>query len=446
MQIIILSGGSGKRLWPLSNDTRSKQFLKLLSAPDGTKESMIQRVVRQFKESRIHASVTVAATMPQRDIIINQLQDDVAVVVEPERRNTFPAVALASAYLSCECRCPDDEVVVVIPCDFYTEGAYFDTVEQMADVIQAGQADLALMGIRPTYPSAKYGYVVPECGHSGEAVTMVSRFVEKPDVPTAERLIADGAYWNGGVFAFRLGYLMAIVNRYVGNGNYEEIRARFKDFPENSFDCEVVEQEKSMAVVPFPGEWKDLGTWLTLTDELHGHAIGNVILEGSSENTHVINELEQPIMCIGTRDLIVAASCDGILVTEKSKSERIKEFADILECRPMFEERRWGEYRVINMTESADGFRTLTKQLKIHEGKCISYQLHHHRDEVWTLTEGEGLLAVDGEVRKVSRGDTVVIKKEHKHAIKALKELSIIEVQFGDMLVEEDIERFEWTW
>ena len=165
MQIIILSGGSGKRLWPLSNDTRSKQFLKLLSAPDGTKESMIQRVVRQFKESRIHASVTVAATMPQRDIIINQLQDDVAVVVEPERRNTFPAVALASAYLSCECRCPDDEVVVVIPCDFYTEGAYFDTVEQMADVIQAGQADLALMGIRPTYPSAKYGYVVPPCGH-----------------------------------------------------------------------------------------------------------------------------------------------------------------------------------------------------------------------------------------------------------------------------------------
>lgn len=446
MQIVILSGGSGKRLWPLSNDTRSKQFLKLLSASDGTKESMIQRVVRQFRESRIDAPVTVVATMPQRDIIMNQLQDEVTVVVEPERRNTFPAVALASVFLSLERRCPGDEVVVVIPCDFYTEDAYFDTVEQMAEAIRAGRADLALMGIRPTYPSAKYGYVVPGHQEPSDSVALVSRFVEKPDVPAAERLIADGAYWNGGVFAFRVGYLMKILSRYVSGNSYEEVRAQFRKLPENSFDCEVVEQACSAVVVPFRGAWKDLGTWLTLTDELHGDAVGNVILDGTSENTHVINELEQPVMCIGTRDLIVAASCDGILVTEKRKSERIKEFADILERRPMFEERRWGEYRVLNMTESADGFKTLTKELKINEGKSISYQLHHHRDEVWTLTEGEGLLAIDGVVERIGRGETVVIKKEHKHAIKALKDLSIIEVQYGDMLVEEDIERFEWTW
>ena len=377
MQIILLSGGSGKRLWPLSNDTRSKQFIKLLTAPDNSKESMVQRVVRQLREAGICDSITVATSQSQRDVIINQLGDGIPVVTEPERRDTFPAIALASSYLACERKCPADEVVIVMPCDPYTEAGYFETIRSMADAVKNDAAELVLMGIRPTYPSAKYGYVVPMSGNNESGIYRVSRFTEKPDVPTAGRLISEGAFWNGGVFAFR----------YIKADTFAEIRSRYGEFLKISFDYEVAEKAQSVAVIPFAGEWKDLGTWNTLIDELSGHTIGNVVMDDESENTHVINELELPIMCIGAQNLVIAASNDGILISDKSKSENIKTYANRLQRRPMFEERRWGEYKVIDTAEFSDGYKSLTKQLKIKSGKCISYQLHRHRDEVWMFEE-----------------------------------------------------------
>lgn len=446
MQIILLSGGSGKRLWPLSNNTRSKQFLKLLTAPDGTKESMVGRVMRQLDESGIEGSVTVATSLSQRDVVINQLGDRISVVTEPERRDTFPAIALATAYLRSEKRCPDDEVVVVMPCDPYTEAGYFEAIRQMADAVRRDAAELVLMGIRPTYASSKYGYVVPVQHGTERELCAVSRFTEKPSVPEAERLISEGAFWNGGVFAFRLGYLNRIVACYVADATFTELRARYGELPKISFDYEVAEKAQSVAVVPFDGAWKDLGTWNTLTDELPERTVGNVIMDESSENTHVINELELPVMCIGTRDLVVAASCDGILVSEKSRSEYIKQYADRLQRRPMFEERRWGEYKVVDTIEFADGHKALTKQLMIRAGKHISYQVHRHRDEVWTFIDGEGQLVLDGVTTRIGRGETVCIRKGVKHAVKAISDLRFIEVQSGDLLIEEDIERFEWEW
>ena len=423
MQIILLSGGSGKRLWPLSNNTRSKQFIKLLTAPDGSKESMVQRVVRQLREAGICDPITVATSRSQRDVIINQLGDGIPVVTEPERRDTFPAIALASSYLACERKCPADETVIVMPCDPYTEAGYFETIRRMADAVKNDAAELVLMGIRPTYPSAKYGYVVPMPDNDESGIYRVSRFTEKPDVPTAGRLISEGAFWNGGVFAFRLGYMTDVPCAEV--------------FP-------LSEKAQSVAVVPFAGEWKDLGTWNTLTDGLSEHTIGNVVMDDESGNTHVINELELPIMCIGARNLVIAASNDGILISDKGKSENIKTYADRLQRRPMFEERRWGEYKVVDTAEFPDGYKSLTKQLKIKSGKCISYQVHRHRDEVWTFIDGEGELVLDGVMSVVGRGDTVIINKGVKHAIKAISDLTFIEVQSGDLLVEEDIERFDW--
>lgn len=411
MKIILLSGGSGKRLWPLSNGTRSKQFIKLLPSPGGSRESMVQRVVRQLKECGLDGTITVATSASQRDVIINQLGDGIPVVTEPERRDTFPAIALACSYLAYEEQCPAEEIVVVMPCDPYTEQGYFETVRHMADAVGNDTAELVLMGIRPTYPSSKYGYVVPSASDKEAVIYKVSRFTEKPDVPAAERLISEGAFWNGGVFAFRLGYMTDIVSRYVNAGTFAEIRSRYVEFPKISFDYEVAEKAESVAVIPFAGEWKDLGTWNTLTDELKEHAIGNVILDRESENTHVVNELDLPVMCIGARNLVIAASCDGILVSEKSKSEHIKTYADRLQCRPMYEERRWGEYKVIDTVSLSDGHKTLTKQVRIKSGKDIGYQVHHHRDEVWTFIDGDGMLALDGKVTKIGRGDTVCIRK-----------------------------------
>ena len=450
MQLVLLSGGSGKRLWPLSNNARSKQFLPLLEKEYGTMESMVQRVVRQARLANLTHEITLATNASQLDIIINQLGETVNIVTEPERRDTFPAIALAASYLKLAKQCSDDEVVVIMPCDPYTELGYFETIGKMVECVKADVADLVLMGIQPTYPSEKYGYIVPE-NNSSDSCNLrlykkVSRFTEKPSVAKAEELLKENAYWNGGVFAFRLSYMMNIVRKYITSDSFEDTRARYSEFPKISFDYEVAEKAESVAVVPFSGEWKDLGTWNTLTDELHKPVIGNAVMGTHCENTHVINELQNPIYVDGLKDVVVAACPDGILVCSKQHSEEIKTSVDNLTPRPMYEERRWGTYRVLDDSYYADGRHSLTKSIKLKAGKNISYQIHHHRSEVWTFVEGEGIFVLDGEERSVKAGDTVIIPVEHWHAIKALTELTFIEVQSGNPLIEEDIERTEWDW
>lgn len=449
MQLILLSGGSGKRLWPLSNNARSKQFLPLLQREDGQYESMVQRVVRQARQANLTTHITLATNASQLDIITNQLGDQVSVVTEPERRDTFPAIALAASYLSLTKNCLDDEVVVIMPCDPYTEIGYFETIARMVECVQHDVAELVLMGITPTYPSEKYGYVVPKEAVRDEQRVMslpVAFFTEKPTVAVAEDLLKQGALWNGGVFAFRLGYMMNIVRKYITSESFEYIRARYSEFPKISFDYEVAERAQSVAVVPLTGQWKDLGTWNTLTDELRQPVLGNAVMGTHCENTHVINELQNPIFVDGLKNVVVAACPDGILVCGKEHAENIKKAVENLNSRPMYEERRWGTYRVLDDTTYADGNHSLTKSITLKPGKNISYQIHHHRAETWTFVQGEGIFVLDGEELHVKAGDTVHIPVEHYHAIKALTELTFIEVQCGNPLIEEDIERFEYYW
>ena len=446
MKIILLSGGSGKRLWPLSNDARSKQFLRLLTSPSGQPESMIQRVVRQIKEADLTHDIVVATGITQKDSIENQLGGDLSVVTEPCRRDTFPAIALACSFLASE-GCDPNEPVIVMPCDSYTQRGYFKAIAKMAKGVETGAADLVLMGIAPTYPSAKYGYIIPAdtCNEGCEDVCRVKRFTEKPDVATAEKLIAEGGMWNGGVFAFRLGYLTAITEKYMPGIGFKELRDRYQEMPKISFDYEVVEKADSIGVVRYDGEWKDLGTWNTLTDELPQLCYGNVHTDECSK-TYVINELELPIVCIGARDMVVAASPDGILVSDRSCSENIKSIVDSIGKRPMYEERRWGEYKVIDYMEFPDGFCSLTKQLTLKPSCNISYQRHFCREEVWTFVDGEGIFVLEDEKRTVKRGDTVVIPVGKRHALRAITPLTFIEVQTGSNLTEEDIERFPYDW
>ena len=449
MKIILLSGGSGQRLWPLSNGTQAKQFLRLLKSPEGEKESMVQRVVRQIKEAGLLESITVATSMSQADMIANQLGEyGVDIVTEPARRDTFPAIALASAYLQKEKHCRPDEIVVVMPCDPYTESGYFHTIAKMVKAVESNAADLVLMGITPTSPSSKFGYIVPQAGDASAEVQLVNRFVEKPERALAEQLLAEGALWNGGVFAFRLGYITQILEKYVNAPSFTEVRARYQEFPKISFDYEVAERASSVAVVSFTGQWKDLGTWNALTEELPSQTIGNVVLDEQAVNTHVVNELDLPLICVGTRDLVIATSNDGILVADKDHSEDLKKHLAKLgtDSRPMYEERRWGEYKVIDHIEFADGQKVLTKRLCIRAGKNISYQVHHHREEVWTIINGTGQLVLNGEQRNVKPGDVIHIRREQFHAIRAITDLYIIEVQSGDRLTEDDITRYPYTW
>lgn len=440
MQLILLSGGSGKRLWPLSNDTRSKQFLRLLKSPDGGLESMIQRVVRQIMESGLSASITFATSAVQSDSIINQLGEDHDIVTEPERRDTFPAIALASGYLSMEKGCGDDEVVVVMPCDVYTDSGYFETISRMTKAVESGAGDIVLMGIRPDCPSEKFGYIISD--GVGD-VMHVARFTEKPDHDKAVELLEHGAMWNGGVFAFRLGYMRRLVEKYVKASDFNALRGRYGELPKISFDYEVVEKAENVAVVPFAGKWKDLGTWNALTEELSDSHLGNVLMGEHNENTNVINELGLPLVCDGLKDVVVAASPDGILVCSKDRSEHIKDYVGELASRPMYGERSWGTYRILDCQTYPDGTESLTRTLTVKAGRGISYQPHNNKSVVWTIVDGEGEFVLDGERKTVREGDVLNIPVEHGYGLSATASgLTLIEIQIGNPL-EDDIEMLE---
>ncbi len=441
MKIILLSGGSGKRLWPLSNDARSKQFLRLLTGPDGEPESMIQRVVRQIRSARLTDDIVVATGVSQYDSIENQLGNTLSVVTEPCRRDTFPAIVLACSYLASKSS-DMDEPVIVMPCDSYTEDSYFSVIAKMAEAVRQGIADLVLMGIEPTYPSAKYGYIVPDNGLHTDGAKPVKRFTEKPDVATAQKLICEEGMWNGGVFAFRLGYLMQIANRMMPETDFTLLRKYYHNLPKISFDYEVVEKAKSVAVIKYAGKWKDLGTWNTLTDELDRKHHGNVVAE-ECDSSYIINELEIPVVAIGAEDLVIAASPDGILVSERGKSENLKHLVDGLGKRPMYDERRWGEYKVVDYLELPNGTAALTKQLRFRAGGESSYHRHLHRTETWTFVSGEGEVVIEGKIQPIKAGDVLTIPLGCYHSIRAITPLSFIEVQQGTHLVEEDIERTE---
>lgn len=452
MQLILLSGGSGKRLWPISNDSFSKQFLRLLPSPDGTRESMIQRVIRQIKESGLKANITIATGENQRDVITSQLGEAADMVTEPERRDTFPAIALASLYLNLEKGCDPNEVVVVTPCDHYADAEYFISIGKMARAVEDGAADLLLMGICPSYPSVKYGYIMPKenRAYSGSQTTprimQVGSFIEKPDIERAKELIAGGALWNCGVFAFKLGYLLKIAGQFTKAESFEQARAEYGNFPKISFDYQVVEKAGSVAVIPLKGMWKDIGTWDALSEVIGSSVIGNGLLDEHAKNTNIINRLDIPCVCIGADNLVIAAGPDGILIVDKYDCEEVKSHLSAFEARPMYEERRWGTYKVIECFTSTDNTRSLTKHLCIVAGKSISYQRHLHRAEVWTILEGKGTLVHNGEVREVKKGEVIHIEKGEMHAIKAVTELHILEVQIGDLLDESDIERFDYEW
>lgn len=276
--------------------------------------------MRQIREAQLTNNITFATNAVQRDSIINQLGEDVSVVTEPERRDTFPAIALAASYLAKEKKCGSDEIVVVMPCDVYTESRYFTTIGKMVEAVKNNVADLVLMGIAPTYPSEKFGYVVPKEAEVKEGVKIVERFTEKPNEEKARELLKQNAFWNGGVFAFRLGYIMNIVSQYLKTETFLETRNRYAEFPKISFDYEVAEKAESVAVVPFSGEWKDLGTWNALCEELPSTHIGNVMMGDNNVNTHAVNELGISVFCNGLKDVIVAASPDGIMVCDKQDS------------------------------------------------------------------------------------------------------------------------------
>ena len=447
IHLILLSGGSGTRLWPLSNSSRSKQFLKVLRDEQGNHISMVQRVVGQIRAVDADIDITIATCANQENSISRQVEGAYTLVLEPERRDTAPAIMLACANLAHEQKANAGDTVIVMPIDTYADQAYYDGIVKLDAAVQSSFAELVLLGVEPTYPSEKYGYIVPETPEGD--LRRVARFTEKPSENVAKQLISQGALWNCGVFAFKLGYLTDLASKYLPVNDFNEFRACYAELPKNSFDYEVVEKAASVACVPYAGEWKDLGTWNTLTEEMADASAGRVVVDDSTcENVHVINETGFPLVVAGLQNAVVVATPDGILVSSKEASKDLKaQVAQAAESRPMYEQRRWGEYRVIDSSVFPDGVKALTKELIVSNGKQISYQRHAHRSEVWTIVSGTGEVVLNGAVKHVSAGSVVNATVGMLHAIRATTgDLHIIEVQTGDVLTEEDIERFGNFW
>ena len=435
MNIILLSGGSGKRLWPLSNDVRSKQFIKIFKKEDGLYESMVQRVYRQIKTVDTDASVVVATSKSQVSSIHNQLGDDVGICVEPCRRDTFPAIALACSYLKDVQKIDINEPVVVCPVDPYVEDDYFKALQDLSTEAVNSSSNLVLMGIEPTYPSEKYGYIIPS---DKEKVSKVLSFKEKPTKEVAEEYIKKGALWNGGVFAFKLKYVLEKAHELIDFTDYDDLFSKYDSLTKISFDYAVVEHEKEIEVIRFKGMWKDLGTWNTLTEAMEENIVGKGELNDTCKNVHIINEMDTPILAMGLHDVVISASPEGILVSDKEQSSYIKPFVDKYEQQVMFAEKSWGSFNVLNID-----VKSMTIKVTLNEGHRMNYHSHEHRNEVWVVTSGTGTTIIDGMKQNVSAGDVITMAKGVRHTIIANTELKLIEIQLGTDISVHDKQKFE---
>ncbi|MBS7340523.1 MAG: cupin domain-containing protein [Lachnospiraceae bacterium] len=435
MNIVLLSGGSGKRLWPLSNDIRSKQFIKIFKTENGEYESMVQRVYRQICSVDQDASVTIATSKTQVSAIHNQLGNAVGICVEPCRRDTFPAIALAAAWLHDVNKVPEEEPVVVCPVDPYVEQDYFEALKELGELAKEDTANLVLMGIEPTYPSEKYGYVIPR---DKERVSLVSTFKEKPDLDTAKEYIRQGALWNGGVFAFKLKYMLEKAHELIEFADYWDLFSKYDMLTKISFDYAVVEKEKKICVMRFAGQWKDLGTWNTLTEAMEEPSVGNAIFNDKCQNVHVVNELDVPVLCMGLKDVVVSASPEGILVSDKEQSSYIKPYVDNIDQQIMFAEKSWGSFRVIDIEDES-----MTIKVTLKAGRSMNYHSHERRREVWTVISGKGRIVVDGVQQPVKAGDVVELPACCKHTILADTEIKLIEVQIGKEISVNDKKKYE---
>lgn len=430
MNIILLSGGSGKRLWPLSNDIRSKQFLKLFKKADGTYQSMLQRVYSAIKRVDSEAVITIATSKSQVSAINNQLGNDVNISIEPCRKDTFPAIALATAYLHDVKNVSENEAVVVCPVDPYVEDDFFVMLNRLCKQAEKGESNLVLMGIEPTYPSEKYGYIIPK---SKESTSEVLKFKEKPDCETAKKYIEQGALWNGGVFAYKLKYVLDKAHELIDFSDYYDLFEKYESLNKISFDYAVVEKEPKIQVMRFGGQWKDLGTWNTLTEAMNENIIGKAVMNEKCSNVHIINETNIPMLAMGLHNVVVSAGPDGILISDKGESSHIKPFVDKIIQPTMFAEKSWGSYKVIDFTPDS-----MTLKITLNPNCSMNYHSHQKRNEVWVAISGRGKTIVDGMEQPIKAGDVITIESGCRHTVIAETELQLIEVQLGKEISVDD--------
>lgn len=457
---IILSGGSGTRLWPLSRKMYPKQFLSLLHD-----ETMLQRTLQRL-EGLEHAAPTVVCNDEHRFIVAEQARqigiEDLSIILEPFGKNTAPAIAVAAVHAMQQ---DADPVLLVLTADHEIpdQRAFTDVVKQAQPLAAAGK--LVTFGIVPTYAATGYGYI--RRGDAEGNGFVVDEFIEKPDGKTAEQYLAsDSYYWNSGMFMFRVGAYLAELEKFNPEmvAHCREAAAEmsedigflrldaeaFARCEADSIDYALMEKTDLACVVPMDAGWSDIGSWSSLWEQgrkdKNGNATRGDVLACDTENS-IVHAESRLVATVGVSDLVIVETQDAVLVADKTKAQEVKQIVEQLAQEEREEEnfhrivyRPWGSFDSI---DEGEGYKV--KRISVKPGARLSKQMHHHRAEHWVVVRGTARVFRDEEIFDLHENESVFIPLGTTHYLEnpGDEPLDIIEVQSGSYLGEDDIVRFD---
>jgi mannose-1-phosphate guanylyltransferase / mannose-6-phosphate isomerase len=458
---VIMCGGAGTRVWPESRETLPKQFIPLVG-----EQSTFQRILSMLGNSAIFAKPIIVTNRDYRFLVAEQLSElglEATIVLEPERRDSGPAVGVAAALAA---QAGPDTIVSMFAADHIYEKPEAFLASCRAAGETAAKGYIVSFGIRPSYPATNFGYIRPGTAIGGSDAHKVAAFVEKPDAATAERYIAEGYLWNSGNFVFPAALMRAEIERFepdmaaavdnaVANAkpDLEFLvldAASFGRAPKKSIDYAVMERTDSAAVLPADMGWSDLGTWGSAVAYAAQDDAGNsvrgdgVVLD--CRNVH-IRSPETLTAVVGLEDVIVVTTADAVLVLNSNEAGRVKELVDALrqrDRREVVEHRRvyrpWGYYQSVDQ-----GVRHQVKRILVRPGGCLSLQKHLHRAEHWIVVKGTAEVTRNDDVIQLHENESIYlpIGCQHRLANPGKIELELIEVQTGSYLGEDDIVRLE---
>jgi len=312
MKVILLSGGAGKRLWPLSEHSTPKQFIQVLDV-DGQKSSMLQRIYRIFRELIGEENIYIATNQHQADIVKQQVCIGSRMILEPEMRNTFPAIILSAVYLFHHEKVSLNESIVVVPIDSFATMDFYEMCLHIPDALKNNNAEIALIGTKPAFPSESYGYILPS--ESLGKYQFVDCFIEKPTSKIAHDIITKGGMWNTGIFGFELGWILDVARKYSSFDSYEDLYNNYSALKKISFDYEVVEKSKKIVALQYTGKWSDIGRWDTLNAVIK-HNVGDAMCT-NTDNTNIINLTDIPVRVVGVNNALICITDAGILIVNK---------------------------------------------------------------------------------------------------------------------------------